>query len=196
MMPRGMIKPVFIGDDADMRQAAEENQGADLELLALWWRGESRPIGTRRTTLEVQTYVLERAPDKARAIERIRPGSSVIISGSQMRLHRRQQELFKTAGYNIGANGSRPALFDRRWRRHFRFQSRRAIGIDNHPGFAGIAFAALGSYAGSQKKCEADNKQAGEQCSSSQGVLVSSNQFLVLLNSKREEGKIDSNCCD
>ncbi len=60
-----MIKPMFIGDYADMRQPAEENQGAKPELLTLWRRGERRPIRTRRTTLEIQTYVLKRAPDKA-----------------------------------------------------------------------------------------------------------------------------------
>ena len=162
MMARGMIKPVFIGDDADMRQTAEENQGAKLELLTLWRRGERCPIGTRRTALEIQTYVLERAPDKARAIERIRTCPGIVIGRSQMRLHRRQQELIKTAGYNISADGPRSALFRRLRRRHFCLQSRRATGIDSRASFVRIAFAALRSDTGGQKKCEADNQQTGE----------------------------------
>ena len=79
-----------------------------------------------------------------------------------MRLHGRQQELIKTAGYNASARDPRSALFRRLRRRHFRLQSRRATGIDGRASFVRIAFAALGSYTSGQKKCEADNKQTGE----------------------------------
>ena len=157
-----MIKPVFVGDDADMRQPAKENQGAKLKLLAFWRRGECRPIRTRRTALEIQPYVLKRAPDKARAIERVGACPGIVIGRSQMGLHSRQQELIKPAGYDISTGGPLSALFHRRRSRHIRFQAARAIGIDGRLGFAGIAFAVLGSNAGGQKKCEADNKQAGE----------------------------------
>jgi len=78
-----------------------------------------------------------------------------------MRLHRRQQELIKTAAYNASAHAPRSAFFRQRRRRNLRLQSRRATGIDGWASFVRIAFAALGSYTGGQK-CEADNKQTGE----------------------------------
>lgn len=107
-----MIEPVFIGNDADMRETAEENQVAKLELVALWRRAEGRPIRTRGTALEIQTYVLIRTPDKARAIKGVRTGAGIVIRRSQMRLHRRQQELIEATGYYICTDRSRPAFFD------------------------------------------------------------------------------------
>ncbi len=43
-MSRRMIETFFVLNDTDVTQAAEENQGAELELLALRWRREGRPV--------------------------------------------------------------------------------------------------------------------------------------------------------
>lgn len=60
-----MIETFFIGNDANVRETAEENQRAELELLFLWRRGECCPIGSRWATIEIEAGFLKRAPDKS-----------------------------------------------------------------------------------------------------------------------------------
>src|SRR5713226_3406282 len=90
-MPRRVIEALLVGNDADMRQAAEENQSAKLELFFLWRRRKCRPIRTCRAALKIHAHVLKSSPHKAGAIKRIRTSPVEVIARSQMRFDCRHQ---------------------------------------------------------------------------------------------------------
>ena len=61
-MPGRVIETLFINDDADVSQVAEEDKCAECELLVFPRRFKRRPIGTRRTPLEIDADVLKSTP--------------------------------------------------------------------------------------------------------------------------------------
>src|SRR5437667_9380794 len=101
-----MVETFVIGDDADVRQAAEEHQRSELKFFFLWRRRKCRPIRTRRAALKTHAHVLISSPNKAGTIERIGTGSIEVIARSQMRFDRRQQLSVVSArqGENGGSN--------------------------------------------------------------------------------------------
>src|SRR5712692_7775243 len=86
-----MIEAVFVGNDSDVRQTAEEHQGSELELCFLRRRRKYRPVRTRRAALKIHTHILKSSPNKAGTIEGIGTSSGIMIARSQMRFDRRQQ---------------------------------------------------------------------------------------------------------
>src|SRR5712692_8335774 len=90
-MPRRVIEALLVGDNTHVRQAAEENQSAELELFFLWRRRKCRPIRTCRAALEIHAHVLKSSPHKAGAIERIRTSPVEVIARSQVLLDCRHQ---------------------------------------------------------------------------------------------------------
>ena len=76
MMPGSMIEAVFVGDDADVRQIAEEDQGAKLILLLRSRRAKARPQRARAGSLKTDSRRLECAPDKPRTVKGRWSGSS------------------------------------------------------------------------------------------------------------------------
>src|SRR5204862_2345142 len=63
-VPRRVIKPFFIDDDANVPQVAEENQRAKLVLFSLRRGGDRRPVRTRRTAQKLHADLLKGAPNK------------------------------------------------------------------------------------------------------------------------------------
>src|SRR3982750_500091 len=90
-----MVKALLINHDADVAEAAEEDQVAKLELVGFRGHRHGRPIGSRGSTLKVQTNVLKGAPNKAGAIEGFRTRAVETIGRAQMRLHCCQQRSIK-----------------------------------------------------------------------------------------------------
>src|SRR6266705_3539268 len=86
-----MVETFFIGDDADVRQAAEEHQRSELKFFFPWRLRKCCPIRTRRAALKTHSHVLISSPNKAGTIKRIGTGSIEMIARSQMRFDRRQQ---------------------------------------------------------------------------------------------------------
>jgi len=64
VMAGRMIETFFIGNDANVGETAEKNQGSELKLLFLWRRSKCCPIGSRRATVKIEAGFLKRAPDK------------------------------------------------------------------------------------------------------------------------------------
>src|SRR6266404_9104593 len=92
-----MVETFLVGHDADVRQAAEENQSAKLKFFFLWRGRKCCPIRTRRAALKIHSHVLISSPNKAGTIERVRTGSIEVIARSQMRFDRRQQLSIESA---------------------------------------------------------------------------------------------------
>src|SRR5712692_2119750 len=86
-----MVETFFVGDDADMGQAAEENQRPKLELFFLRRRRKCRPIRVRGAALKIHARILISSPNKAGTIERLGTSSGIVIARSHMRFDRRQQ---------------------------------------------------------------------------------------------------------
>ena len=80
-----MIEAFVVNYDSDVRETAEENQVAKLELFALGRRAERGPVRTRGTALKIYADVLERAPNQTRTVERLRAGAIEVVSRAYVR---------------------------------------------------------------------------------------------------------------
>src|SRR5712691_4299359 len=112
-----MIEALFVGNDSDVRQAAEENHRPKLELIVFCSRRKRRPIGTRRTALELYSGCLETAPNEPGTVETFRPGAAVMIMRAQSLFDCRGQRVMKACKQGTISNRSqRRATFDPRRR--------------------------------------------------------------------------------
>src|SRR4051812_30262112 len=61
---RGVIETVRVRDNSNMRQAVEEDQSSELELLILARRRKARPVSARAAAHEINADLFEGAPNK------------------------------------------------------------------------------------------------------------------------------------
>ena len=91
-----MIETFLVNYDSHVRQAAEENQVAKLELFTFGRRAERGPVRTSGSALKIYADVLKRAPNQTRTIEGLRARAIEVVSRAYMRFERGQQLLVKT----------------------------------------------------------------------------------------------------
>src|SRR5437867_2288674 len=94
-MSRGMVEAFFVDYDSDVRQTAEENHVAKLELFAFGRRAERRPVRTRGSALKIYADVLERPPNQSRTIECLGTGAIEVVSRANVRFKGDQQLIVK-----------------------------------------------------------------------------------------------------